>query len=338
MHPDHDTSAGVRRRQRRRLWTLRISTEVVVHPAQHARRRLLASPSPRLQPLLAEEAARCAACGRAQHGPALRASLRVCPACGHHDRVPAAERVLQIADPGTASPLCLPAALHAEPARIDAGSAETAYARQLQQARRSGVDESITLSRAAIGGSHCVLACMDFGFLGGSLGRAAGAIFAAGCSVAVAEERAVVAVCASGGARMQEGAAALAQMARCTAAVHDLHAARLPLVCILTDPCYGGVTASFAAQGDVLVAEPGARIGFAGRRVIEQATGERLPRDFQTAEFLLAHGMVDMVVHRADLRAVLCCVLTALTSRTRGQAARHDVLIGRSAWAIVAGA
>jgi acetyl-CoA carboxylase carboxyl transferase subunit beta len=175
------------------------------------------------------------------------------------------------------------------------------------------VDEVFTVARCTMGGVPVALACMEFEFLGGSLGSAAGETFARACEIAVAERRALVAVCSSGGARMQEGIVSLAQMARCTAAVSTVAAASLPYLAVLADPCFGGVTASFATQADVIVAEPGARIGFAGGRVIEQATHERLPEGFQTAEFLLGHGMVDMVVDRRGLRAVLCRLLQAFT-------------------------
>ena len=143
---------------------------------------------------------------------------------------------------------------------------------------------------------------MDFGFLGGSLGSAAGEQFARACDLAVAERRALIAVCTSGGARMQEGIASLAQMARCSAGVVAVARAGLPYISVLADPCFGGVTASFAVQADVILAEPHARIGFAGGRVIEQASHDRLPEGFQTSEFLLAHGMVDAVVERGRLR------------------------------------
>jgi acetyl-CoA carboxylase carboxyl transferase subunit beta len=163
-----------------------------------------------------------------------------------------------------------------------------------------------------------MLAIMDFGFLGGSLGSAAGELFAQGCELAVAERRALVAVSSSGGARMQEGIASLAQMARCTAGVSTVADAGLPYISVLADPCFGGVTASFAAQGDVILAEPGARIGFAGGRVIEQAAHEALPEGFQTAEFLLSHGMVDQVVDRRELRELVAGLLRALTAGRAG--------------------
>ena len=177
------------------------------------------------------------------------------------------------------------------------------YPQRVARAReRTGLHEAFLTARASLAGNPVVLACMDFEFLGGSLGSGAGEIFARACELAVAERRALVAVCTSGGARMQEGIASLAQMARCSAAVAEVIAARLPYISILGDPCFGGVTASFAVQSDVIIAEPGARIGFAGGRVIEQATHDKLPDGFQTAEFLLAHGMVDAVVERGRLR------------------------------------
>ena len=188
------------------------------------------------------------------------------------------------------------------------------YPERIRAARaESGASEAVVTARATVGGVPAVLMCMEFGFLGGSLGSVAGELFARACELAVAERRALVGVCVSGGARMQEGIASLAQMARCTAATTMLADARLPYVAILADPCFGGVTASFATQGDVTLAEPRARVGFAGGRVIEQAAHDRLPDGFQTAEFLLAHGMIDAVVARHELRSTAARVLRALT-------------------------
>jgi acetyl-CoA carboxylase carboxyl transferase subunit beta len=186
------------------------------------------------------------------------------------------------------------------------------YPQRVAAARHeSGSDEVFTVARASIGDVPAMLACMDFAFMGGSLGSAAGEAFARACEIAAGERRALIAVCTSGGARMQEGIASLAQMARCTVGVSMVAQAGLPYISVLADPCFGGVTASFATQADVIIAEPGARIGFAGGRVIEQATHDRLPEGFQTAEFLLAHGMVDMVVDRRALRSVLMRLLSA---------------------------
>ena len=181
--------------------------------------------------------------------------------------------------------------------------------------KATGEQESIVVARAAIGGSSVVIASMDFGFFGGSLGSAAGEAFARACDIAVAERRPLIAVCISGGARMQEGIASLAQMARCSAGVAMVNSAGLPYLTVLADPCFGGVTASFAVQADVIIAEPHARIGFAGGRVIEQATHDKLPEGFQTSEFLLAHGMVDCVVERSSLRPLITRLLTAYTAQ-----------------------
>src|SRR5262249_24093781 len=159
-----------------------------------------------------------------------------------------------------------------------------------------------------------VLAVLDFGFLGGSLGSAAGELFATACDAAAGEQRALVSVAASGGARMQEGIVSLAQMARCSGAVAPILGGELPYISVLGDPCFGGVMASFAAQADVILAEPGARIGFAGGRVIEQATHDRLPDGFQRAEFLLAHGMLDAVVERRHLRRRIGTLLSMFTA------------------------
>jgi acetyl-CoA carboxylase carboxyl transferase beta subunit len=226
--------------------------------------------------------------------------------------VGAAQRIDQLADPGSATTLDINVG-DRDPLGFDDG---VPYPQRVARAReRTGLHEAFQIATAAIEGSPVVLACMDFAFLGGSLGSGAGEIFARGCELAVAEERALVAVCTSGGARMQEGIASLAQMARCSSAVADVMGAQLPYISILGDPCYGGVTASFAVQSDVIIAEPGARIGFAGGRVIEQATHDKLPEGFQTAEFLLAHGMVDAVVERSRLRATVGTLIRLYTGR-----------------------
>jgi acetyl-CoA carboxylase carboxyl transferase subunit beta len=266
-------------------------------------------PGPRLQRTAAPGAVSCAGCGRRFVEERHARALRVCASCGLHARVGARERLVQLADPDSLALLVVDAG-DRDPLQFDDG---VPYPRRVASAREStGVDEVFSVARCTVGGTPTVLACMDFDFLGGSLGSAAGETFARACAAAVAERRALVAVCSSGGARMQEGIASLAQMARCSVGVAAVAAARLPYVSVLADPCFGGVTASFATQADVVVAEPGARIGFAGGRVIEQATHASLPDGFQTAEFLLAHGMVDMVVDRRALRTVLCRLLDAL--------------------------
>jgi acetyl-CoA carboxylase carboxyl transferase beta subunit len=237
--------------------------------------------------------------------------LRVCPDCGRHAVVPALNRAGQLADPGTLEVI----PMHIDdrdPLGFDDG---VPYPSRVAEAReRTKLEETFVIATASMGSVPVVLACMDFGFLGGSLGSAAGEQFARACDLAVAERRGLIAVCTSGGARMQEGIAALAQMARCSAGVVAVARAGLPYVSVLADPCFGGVTASFAVQADVILAEPHARIGFAGGRVIEQASHDRLPEGFQTSEFLLSHGMVDAVVERRALRDTIERLLIGFTA------------------------
>jgi len=280
---------------------------------RQAPRRRLPAPGPELRPTAPTAGTvACPRCQRRFVADRYAADLNVCSGCGHHGVVGAAQRIEQLADTGTATPLHIDTG-DRDPLAFDDG---VPYPQRVARAReRTGLHEAFQVATAAIGGNPVVLACMDFAFLGGSLGSGAGEIFARGCEVAVAERRAVVAVCTSGGARMQEGIASLAQMARCSSAVTDLVSARLPYISILGDPCFGGVTASFAVESDVILAEPGARIGFAGGRVIEQATHDKLPDGFQTAEFLLAHGMVDAVVERGRLRDTLATLIHVYTER-----------------------
>jgi len=271
----------------------------------------LPPPGPRLRQLAPADTIACAGCRR-RHGMArYQDRLRVCGWCGHHGRVPARERIMQLADRGTAEVLTLDLS-DRDPLEFNDG---TSYRERVIAMREAtGEEESIVVARAHLTGNPVVIASMDFGFFGGSLGTGAGEAFARACDLAVAEHCPLIAVCISGGARMQEGIASLAQMARCSAGVTLVNAARLPYVTVLADPCFGGVTASFAVQADVIVAEPHARIGFAGGRVIEQATHDRLPEGFQTSEFLLAHGMVDCVVERSTIRPLLGRLITAFSA------------------------
>lgn len=273
---------------------------------RHAPDRRITAPGPRMRPVAPAGTVACPACGRRYVDDRYCADLNVCAQCGHHAPVPAAQRIAQLGDPRTVQVLDGDPGAR-DPLEFDDG---VPYTAQLQRAReRSGALEAFSIARAAVSGVPAVLACMDFAFLGGSLGSAAGELFARGCDTAVAEQRALVAVCTSGGARMQEGIASLAQMARCSVGVAAVARAGLPYIAVLGDPCFGGVSASFAAQADVILAEPGARIGFAGARVIEQAAHETLPDGFQRAEFLLAHGMVDMVVTRQQMRSTVGALL-----------------------------
>ncbi|MGD0833641.1 MAG: acetyl-CoA carboxylase carboxyltransferase subunit beta [Candidatus Dormibacteria bacterium] len=286
--------------------------------ARQARERPLPAPGPRLRPAAPTGSVACKGCSRRFVLERYERALRVCPWCGHHGQVPAPARAAQLADAGTLVPVEMEVG-DRDPLGFDDGRP---YPSRVSEARqRTGLPEAFLIARAEIEGTPVVLACMDFGFLGGSLGSAAGELFTRGCELAAAEGRALVAVASSGGARMQEGIASLAQMARCTAGVSAVADAGLPYISILTDPCFGGVTASFAVQADIIVAEPGARIGFAGGRVIEQAAHEALPDGFQTAEFLLSHGMVDQVVDRRELRSLVGRLLQAMSGARGGTAA-----------------
>lgn len=250
-------------------------------------------------------------CGRCEvpvYGKRLDRNLQVCPECGQHRPLTAAQRLEQLADDGRYEPLDLP---------VDSGDPldfvdTEPYLSRLAAARaRTGMDEAVICARATVEGTPVILAVMDFRFLGGSLGSAAGELITLAVETALQERTPVVLVTASGGARMQEGALSLMQMAKTSAALGALGEAGILSVCVIADPTFGGVAASFATLGDVIVAEPGARMGFAGRRVIEQTIRQELPPDFQTAEFLLARGLVDMIVPRPRLRTELGKLLRA---------------------------
>ncbi len=268
--------------------------------------RYVALPSPRAG--VGEEVDRltCPKCDTALEPARLAAAFRVCYRCGYHFRLRAHERIAMLVEPDTFQ-------------ESDAGLVardvlgfhdSQAYAKRIEQSRKSsGINEAAVWGRATLAGHALVIVCLDFAFMGGSMGAATGEKITRGIERAVADRLPLLIISASGGARMQEGILSLMQMAKTAAALGRLHAASLPYISILTDPTMGGVTASFASLADVILAEPGAMIGFAGARVIQQATYETLPEGFQTAEFLWKHGMIDMVVPRPELPAVLRQIL-----------------------------
>ncbi|MFD1120805.1 acetyl-CoA carboxylase carboxyltransferase subunit beta, partial [Sphaerisporangium aureirubrum] len=237
-----------------------------------------------------------------------RAGLRICPACGHNARMGARERLASLADPGSVRPLEA-----AEGPHDPLGFTDTRpYPQRLAAARRdTGLDEAVLCAEVSVRGRAAVLAVMDFAFLGGSLGCAVGERVTAAAERAVAAAVPLVIVSASGGARMQEGALALMQMAKTSQAMAELDEAGLLTVSVVTDPTYGGVAASYATLADVIVAEAGAHMGFAGPRVIAGTLGQTLPDGFQTAETLLAGGGVYGVVRRGRPRAALGRLLGA---------------------------
>jgi acetyl-CoA carboxylase carboxyl transferase subunit beta len=191
---------------------------------------------------------------------------------------------------------------------------ERKYADRIKDARtKTGMNDAVKLGYGKLEGVAVVIAVQDFDFMGGSLGMAAGEAVIKGLETAVEKNTPFILFVASGGARMQEGILSLMQMPRTTVAVQRLREARLPYIVVLTNPTTGGVTASYAMLGDVQIAEPGALIGFAGPRVIEQTIREKLPEGFQRAEYLLDHGMVDMVVHRHKMRPTLARICRLMT-------------------------
>jgi acetyl-CoA carboxylase carboxyl transferase subunit beta len=226
----------------------------------------------------------------------------VIPGSEHHLRMNSAQRLKMMFDGGTWLDVALPEAA-TDPLRF---RDEKRYVDRLKDARaKTGLRDAFKVGFGRLEGAPTVIAVQDFDFMGGSLGMQAGEAFLKGAETALDKKTAFVLFAASGGARMQEGIFSLMQMPRTTVAIRRLNEALLPYIVVLTNPTTGGVTASYAMLGDIHLAEPGALIGFAGPRVIEQTIREKLPAGFQRAEYLKAHGMVDAVVHRRDLKATV---------------------------------
>ena len=236
-------------------------------------------------------------------------NLYCCPRCEHHDRIGPKARFAQIFDEGRHEVLPSPD-VKEDPLRFRDAKR---YTDRLKAARSATSEkDALVNARGAIGGRPAVVGVQDFAFMGGSMGVAVGATFVAGVRAAIADRTPYVLFTAAGGARMQEGILSLMQMPRTTVALAELKEAGLPYIVVLTDPTTGGVTASYAMLGDVQIAEPGALIGFAGARVIEQTIREKLPEGFQRAEYLLEHGIIDMVVRRHELKDRLALLIDYL--------------------------
>jgi acetyl-CoA carboxylase carboxyl transferase subunit beta len=232
----------------------------------------------------------------------LEANLWVVPNSGHHMRIPAKKRLETFFDGGDYEKIETPE-VQADPLKF---RDTKKYVDRLKEYRaKTGETDAVHVARGKVNGAAFTAAVQDFAFMGGSLGMAAGEAILTGMQAAVTHHTPFVLFAASGGARMQEGILSLMQMPRTTVGVQMLREAGLPYIVVLTNPTTGGVSASYAMLGDVHIAEPGAQIGFAGRRVIEQTIREKLPEGFQSAEYLLEHGMVDMVVNRHDLKATI---------------------------------
>jgi acetyl-CoA carboxylase carboxyl transferase subunit beta len=251
---------------------------------------------------------KCPGCRQAIFNPDLRANLNVCPKCQYHFKIGARQRLDLLLEPGYQL--------------VDGGLRSTdplnfvdlkPYKQRLIRAREeTGLDDAILNAIGDLGPHPVIVSAMEYAFIGGSMGAVVGETIARAVDRARIERKPLIVVAASGGARMMEGIVSLMQMAKISTALAQLDEARVPYICVLTDPTTGGVTASFAMLGDLNIAEPGALIGFAGPRVIEQTIRQKLPEGFQRAEFLLDKGFLDAVVHRRDLKSYLIRALEFL--------------------------
>lgn len=249
---------------------------------------------------------KCPECGEVVYRKDLIANASVCKACGYHNRIDSAERIRLLADEGSFEPLDV----EISPTDPLAFKDRRSYADRLRDAQAStGLRDAVVTGLCRLQGLPLALGVMDFRFMGGSMGSVVGEKLTRLVEEATARRYPLMIVCASGGARMQEGMLSLMQMAKISGALQHHRQARLLYLPLLTHPTTGGVTASFAMLGDLILAEPKALIGFAGRRVIEQTLREKLPEGFQTAEYLQDHGFVDAIVPRTELRATLAVML-----------------------------
>lgn len=260
---------------------------------------------------------KCPACGEMIFHRDLVTNLHVCPNCGHHMRIGPAERFAYTFDAGSFEELP-PASVPSDPLKF---KGDKKYTDEVKAARaKTGRPEAFTAARGTIDGLPVMIGVQPFDFLGGSLGLGVGEALVESMQAAIKEKRPYILYVASGGARMQEGILSLMQMPRATILVDMLREAGLPYVVVLTDPTFGGVSASYAMLGDIQIAEPAAQIGFTGARVIAQTIREKLPEGFQRAEYLLEHGMLDMVVHRKEMRETLSRVLHLLMNQPKPKA------------------
>lgn len=255
---------------------------------------------------------KCLNCQEVLYYPEFDKNLHVCPKCQHHHRINARQRIEFLLDPKKQVEI----AGDFEPIdRLKFKDSKKYKDRIIQAQKQTGEKEALVVVKGSIHQLPVVLSAFEFAFMGGSMGATVGDKFVRGVDEATREGRALICVTASGGARMQEGLFSLMQMAKTSAALAKFAETGLPFMVVLTDPTMGGVSASFAMLGDVIIAEPNALIGFAGPRVIEQTVRQILPEGFQRSEFLLEHGHIDMIVKRADLREVLADLISKLTKQ-----------------------
>lgn len=246
---------------------------------------------------------KCPSCGEVIHHQELSQNLMVCPHCGHHFLLSSRERIANLIDAETFE--------ETEANLISKNPLDFAkYSEKIETLRKnSDLNDAVVTGRGLITSKPVVIAVMDFKFFAGSMGSVVGEKLTRAIELAIADKRGMIIVSASSGARMQEGMLSLMQMAKTCGALSRLHKAGLPYISILTHPTTGGVTASFATIGDINLAEPGCMIGFAGPRVVKETTHQDLPKGFQTAEFMLEHGLIDRIVTRAKMRDTLAQLL-----------------------------
>jgi acetyl-CoA carboxylase carboxyl transferase subunit beta len=255
---------------------------------------------------------KCNSCKEIIYKKEVLRNANVCPKCGYHFRISARERLSSLFDEGRYQEIDTDI-YSVDPLKFKDAKA---YKDRLREYReKTGINDAVINARGTLGGTEAVFSVMEYAFMGGSMGSAVGEKVTRAIERAIEERLPLVIISCSGGARMQEGALSLMQMAKISAALGKLHEARLPFISILTDPTTGGVTASYAMLGDLNIAEPKALIGFAGPRVIEQTIREKLPEGFQRSEFLVEHGMLDFIVERRRMREVLIQCLTVLYNR-----------------------
>ena len=251
----------------------------------------------------------CKNCGAMLYKPELERSHFVCSKCNHHMRIGARQRLSYFLDNDSTSEI----AAEIEPLDFLKFRDVKKYKDRLSQAKKiTGESDALIVMEGSLQGIKVVAAAFEFSFLGGSMGSVVGEKFFQAIQFAIKEKRSFICFSSSGGARMQEGLISLMQMAKTSSAVDQLKEEGIPFVSVLTDPTTGGVSASLAMLGDIIIAEPGALIGFAGPRVIEQTVGAVLPDGFQKSEFLLTHGAIDMIVHRKDLRSSIAKLINLL--------------------------
>ncbi|MBR0196550.1 MAG: acetyl-CoA carboxylase carboxyltransferase subunit beta [Kiritimatiellae bacterium] len=249
----------------------------------------------------------CPKCSSHMPKAVWKSNNAICPKCNYHGRLSARERIAQIADEGSFAEVFREVSYSDH---LDFHDATGPYKEKVEATiAKTGEKESIVMGTCEISGHKAMLGIMDFAFMGGSLGSGTGERIARACEQAIEERRPLILFSASGGARMHEGIVSLMQMAKTSAAIGKLKEAGLPYISVLTDPTTGGVSASYAMLGDINVTEPKALIGFAGRRVIENTIHQKLPADFQSAEYLEKHGFIDKIVERKNLKGFIAKML-----------------------------